>query len=105
MGQEISQLSCAIEEIKKARQASEKLTDTGELRRSRHYLHVQINEHFDNGELIDLIYSLGVDPEKIMGNTRNEKSLQFVFYAQRHGRMAELLERLAELRPLVEWKQ
>ena len=104
LAQRISQLESELEAVKE-QLAQRRLTDTGDLRRRRHYLHEQINDHFDRSELIGLIYSLGIDPGKLPGESRDELSLQLVFYMQRHGRTDELFDRVADLRPLVEWKR
>lgn len=78
--------------------------DTGELRRRRHYLHEKINERFSQGELTSLMYSLGIDPGRVPGETHEENCLQFVMYCERHGIMAELLDKLRLERPRHDWK-
>lgn len=98
MGLAISQLSSEIEAIKKAKQVSKKLTDTGELRASR-YLHYRISKRFSRGELDELMHWFGVDPEAIEGESRDEKSFQFVMYMHRRGKIQQLIERLEQLRP------
>ena len=103
MGQEISRLSSEIEEIKKAPPVSERLTDTGELRASR-YLHYRISKRFSRGELDELLHWFGVDPETIEGESRDEKSFQFVLYMNRRGKIPQLIERLEQLRPNENWR-
>lgn len=78
--------------------------DTGELRRRRYYLHEKISDHFSPGELVSLMYSLGVDPGDVPGEAHNEVCLQFVMYCERHGIMQELLPKLKKERPRSEWK-
>jgi hypothetical protein len=104
MQQEISRISSELEEMQKARQASEKkLTDTGELRQSR-YLHYRVSRRFDNGELSDLMWWFGIDPDAIQGNSRNEKALNFVLHMMRRGKLPQLVEKLEQLRPNENWR-
>ena len=79
-------------------------TDTGELRRRRYYLHEKISERFSPSELVGFMYSLGIDPGDVPGETHHEQCLQFVMYCERHGMMSELLAKLREERPRYEWK-
>ena len=79
-------------------------TDTGELRRRRYYLHEQISDKFSQSELISLMYSMGVDPGDVPGESHNDMCLQFVMYCERHEKMQYLLERLQRERPRSKWK-
>lgn len=79
-------------------------TDTGELRRRDYYLHEKISERFSPSELVGFMYSLGIDPGDVPGETHDEQCLQFVMYCERHGMMIELLAKLREKRPRYEWK-
>ena len=78
--------------------------DTGELRRRRYYLHEKISERFSQAELISLMYSLGVDPGHVPGESHAEQCLQFVMYCERHGIMSEMIKNLRSKRPRHEWK-
>ena len=77
--------------------------DTGELRRRRYYLHEKISDHFSPGELVSLMYSLGIDPGDVPGEAHNETCLQFVMYCERHGLTNELITKLRKLRPRSDW--
>lgn len=77
--------------------------DTGELRRRRYYLHEKISDHFSPGELVSLMYSLGIDPGDVPGEAHNEMCLQFVMYCERHGLTNELITKLRKLRPRSDW--
>lgn len=77
--------------------------DTGELRRRRYYLHEKIAERFSPSELVGLMYSLGIDPGDIAGETHNDQCLQLVMYCERHGRMSDLLDKLRHVRPRQKW--
>lgn len=103
MAGEISRLNSEIEAIKKAMPVSEKLTETGELRASR-FLHYRISDRFNNGELHELMHWFGVDPEHIEGESRGERALQFTLYMRRRGKLANLIERLEQLRPNENWR-
>lgn len=114
---ELSQLRNEIDAIKTAQlagQANEeqdsnifivpKTPDTGELRRRRYYLHEQISDKFSQSELVSLMYSMGVDPGDVPGESHNDMCLQFVMYCERHEKMQYLLERLQRERPRSKWK-
>lgn len=78
-------------------------SDTGKLRR-QNWLHETIDVHFSIGEMRGLILSLGIDPEMVPGETKDEISLELVLYTRRHGKTKSLLRRLKRLRPLVDWE-
>ncbi len=77
--------------------------DTGDLRRRRYYLHEKISDHYSPGELVSLMYSMGIDPGDIPGEAHNEVCLQFVMYCERHGYANELLSKLRAQRPRSDW--
>lgn len=77
--------------------------DTGELRRRRYYLHEKISDHYSPGELVSLMYSMGIDPGDIPGEAHNEVCLEFVMYCERHGYANELLTKLRAQRPRSDW--
>jgi len=104
MGQEISRLNSEIEAIKQAKPAAVKLTETGELR-LRRYLHERIARYFNNQELRELMNWFGVNPENLSGDGHKDKALQFVLYLIRRNKISQLIDRLRELRPLVEWTE
>lgn len=77
--------------------------DTDELRRRRYYLHEKISDHYNPGELVSLMYSMGIDPGDVPGEAHNEVCLQFVMYCERHGLTNELITKLRKQRPRSDW--
>ncbi|MCA9367928.1 hypothetical protein KC887_06745 [Candidatus Kaiserbacteria bacterium] len=78
-------------------------TDTGQLRK-RYRLHERIVQHFNTDELQALMYSVGVNPENIAPfDPLPNRALEFVLHMQRHGKTKQLITRLSDLRPLVDW--
>jgi hypothetical protein len=61
-----------------------------------------IRSRFSLSEIDDLCFELGILPEEIPGNTPQGKARELVLYCQRHGRLPELIQRVAELRPMTE---
>ena len=80
-----------------------KKPDTGELRRQRFYLHERISERFSESELISLMYSIGINPGAVSGETHNDQCLSLVMYCERHGYMPELMNKVRQLRPRYDW--
>lgn len=62
-----------------------------------------IRQHFSISELNDMMYGLGVNPEDIGGDTKNDRSLAFVIYMDSRGRRDDLLQYMKQSRPLMEW--
>lgn len=54
---------------------------------------------FSLSEIKDLCFRLGISHEDIPGSTRRDKARELVLYCERHGRLPELAQRVAELRP------
>lgn len=70
-------------------------------------LHRLISDHFDEGELADLILALGGRPDHVVGRDDNlpEQALAVVLWAERHGLKRRLLGELSNVRPGVEWPE
>jgi len=81
---------------------TEREHDTNELHR-RHLLHEALSECFSDEELNRFMYGLGVDYETVEGDTKKEKSFQFVLYMQRHGRFIDLIKAAMVARPHIDW--
>ncbi|MCP4427644.1 MAG: hypothetical protein GY803_24435 [Chloroflexi bacterium] len=58
---------------------------------------------FNLKELDDLLFNMGIGNEDIPGDTIKDKAREVVKYAQRHGRLRELLIRAAKLRHRSDW--
>jgi hypothetical protein len=59
--------------------------------------------HFNESELRDLCFDLGVDYESLPGHAKSDKARELLGYARRHARWEELMLHCARLRPRVEW--
>jgi len=75
---------------------------TGPLRR---FLHEEIHERFDDGELRGLCHALGVVYDDLIDGGLGEKCLDLVGYMGRHGRKRELIAELRRQRPKVDWNR
>ena len=69
---------------------------------NRALLRQELAAHFNREELRDLTFDMGIDyenfPEAKDGFVR-----ELVSYCQRHGRLVELVDKLQQLRPEVDW--
>lgn len=72
---------------------------------SRRFLHEEIHERFDDGELRALCYALGVNYDDLVDGGLSDKALDLVNYMGRHGRKRELLAELKRQRPKVDWSR
>jgi len=59
--------------------------------------------HFNESELRDLCFDLGVDYENLPGQAKSDKARELLGYARRHARWEELMRHCTRLRPRVEW--
>ncbi|GIK54869.1 MAG: SUMF1/EgtB/PvdO family nonheme iron enzyme [Chloroflexi bacterium] len=63
-----------------------------------------LNQHFNDAELRQLTFDLGIEYENLPGpKTRIGKSQALVEYCLRHGRLPDLITRCQTLRPHVAW--
>ena len=58
-----------------------------------------ITKYFNDSELRDLCFDLGVEYENLGGDNKAAKARELVAYCQRHGRMTQLEETCRRLRP------
>lgn len=70
-------------------------------------LHRLISDHFDEGELADLVMALGGRPDFVLArdDTLPEQALALVLWVERHALKSRLLGELGRLRPGVEWPE
>lgn len=68
-------------------------------------LRQQIVRYFNKGDLADLIYDLGVDPDDIPGTTKRDQARELILYCDKRGKMNDLLTICKEMRPHVSWPE
>jgi hypothetical protein len=66
-------------------------------------LHVLMQEKFDDGELEELAFEMGVTWGQLEGNRTGLKVIALILMMNRQGRIGELLELLRDKRPLAHW--
>lgn len=54
---------------------------------------------FNNGELRDLCFELGIEYDDLLGETRRDKARELVAFARRRDRLAELERAILRARP------
>ncbi len=62
-------------------------------------LRALITRYFNDSELRDLCFDLGIDYENLGGDNKTAKARELVGYGLRHGRLAELEAACRRLRP------
>ncbi|NHZ71742.1 MAG: AAA family ATPase, partial [Aquificales bacterium] len=67
-------------------------------------LHRKIGEYFSIAELQALCMDLGIEYEDLEGSSRRVKATALVGYCNRRNCRTQLIERCAELRPHVDWR-
>jgi hypothetical protein len=55
--------------------------------------------HFNDNDLRDLCFEIGIEDEDVPGDTRSAKAREIVRYCQRHTRLEDLKAACAQLRP------
>ena len=60
-------------------------------------------KHFNEAEMIDIAYRLGVNYEDLPGQERKSKILQLLVLCERNARLQELVVMAAKQRPRVDW--
>lgn len=65
----------------------------------------KIKEHFDQNEIGDLAFSVGIQPDAIIGDTRSVSARNLVSMAERQDRLDELIVECRNVRPHVDWPQ
>ena len=66
-------------------------------------LRQKLIEHFNDSELHDLSFDLGIDYESVAGSTRDAKARELISYLQRRNRLHELISLCRARRPSVSW--
>lgn len=61
-----------------------------------------IRSRFSLSDINDLCLELDISFEDIAGDTRRDKARELVLFCERHGRLPELAQRVAEFRPIPE---
>lgn len=64
----------------------------------------KVDRHFNDSEIRDLCFRLGVEYEDVMGAGKRDKARELVTQMDRHGRIADLLTQVTALRPKVAWQ-
>ena len=62
-----------------------------------------LTKHFSLEELRTLSFDLGIDFDEIGGETKSAKVREFIRYAERQGRLDDLLAEAAAARPALPW--
>lgn len=65
-----------------------------------------IIRHFNRGELVDLCFILGFDPEDVLSQSvKREQVRELILYCDRHSLIPNLLEACRSERPKAEWPE
>jgi len=68
-------------------------------------LYQNTERHFNDSDLRDICFQLkGVDYENLEGSIKRDKARELVLWMQRNGRLPELTDLIAKLRPKVSWQ-
>lgn len=62
-----------------------------------------IVQHYNDSELRDLCFELGIDYENLPGGGKADKARELVAHCNRRGRLAELVELCRSQRPTAPW--
>jgi hypothetical protein len=62
-----------------------------------------LDEHFDEGELRDLCFVLGIPYSRLPGDSIHDKARELVLHCERHGLVHELEQVLRQMRPRAAW--
>jgi len=72
-------------------------------RSSRAQLRQNLDEYFNETELRNLCFDMGIDYEGLSSGGKADKARELIAHCGRHGRVDELERRCRELRPSVPW--
>jgi formylglycine-generating enzyme required for sulfatase activity len=79
-------------------------SEKGKLSRvKRSELREKLRIHFDESELRDLCFDLGIDYDGLRGEGTGDKTRELIAYLERRGRISELLKTCGQLRPHTLW--
>ncbi|MBK8932243.1 MAG: hypothetical protein IPM76_07985 [Chloroflexi bacterium] len=63
-----------------------------------------LKQYFNDSELREIFFALGIDYEALPGNGKEEKAREMVLYLERREQITALLDICKRLRPQVEWE-
>ena len=66
-------------------------------------LHQLLGQRFDEEELRDLCFDLGVDYDDLRGEGKASKARELVSHLDRRGRLADLASAGKQMRPDIAW--
>ena len=72
-------------------------------RSSRAQLRRVLDEYFNETELRNLCFDMGIDYEGLSSGGKADKARELIAHCERHGRVDELERRCRELRPNAPW--
>lgn len=58
-------------------------------------------KHYNNDEISDVCFELGIDPEDIAGNSKSARVRELISYTERYGLYQELIKKLVLARPFL----
>ena len=67
------------------------------------HLRTLLDQHFNEGELRDLCFDMGLDYDNLPGHGKGDQARELVAWCARHGTLDDLVARLRVLRPHVAW--
>jgi hypothetical protein len=62
-----------------------------------------LNQFFDEAELRNLCFDLGIEYESLGGDSKRARVLELVQYCERHGRTDDLINYIQRARPNIDW--
>lgn len=68
------------------------------------YLFRQMESLFNQSEIKNLCFEMGVDYEELAGEGKGEKIRELITYCQRRGRVSDLIRHLESARPHATWQ-
>lgn len=70
----------------------------------RNTLLAQLRQYFDQSDLRDICFKLGVDYEDLAGTSKQDKTRELILHMERNGRIDALITECRRLRPTVSWQ-
>ncbi len=67
------------------------------------YLRALISEKFNEVELRELCFDIGIDAEELVHQTKSDLVMSLITYCDRRDQTHALIEKLSELRPQTDW--
>lgn len=63
-----------------------------------------LNDYFNESELQNLAFDLGLDYENLPGKSKGDKARELIAFLERRGRLSELVQTCYQLRPNASWE-